>query len=120
MSPIGMTVLLLVGLGLFARTMNERIRILLALKPDDRFDHPQDRTDALVQFGFGQKRLLDREEIRAGILHAIIFAGFVILNVNEVTLFARGYSHDFVLPGCRSRGFRVSWRSSPRTSWRCW
>jgi Fe-S oxidoreductase len=96
MGPIAISLLLLVAGAFFLWTMWQRFGILLKLKGDDRFDDPVARADALVQFGFGQRRLLD--EPVAGIMHVLIFAAFMVLALREIQLFGVGFSKSFHLP----------------------
>jgi Fe-S oxidoreductase/nitrate reductase gamma subunit len=96
MSSLATTLLLAVAAAFFAWTMAQRFGILWKLKPDDRFDHAVDRTDALVAFGFGQRRLLD--EPAAGLMHVLIFAAFIVLGGREIQMFGIGFTKGFALP----------------------
>lgn len=99
MNPILMSVLLLVGLGVFARTMYQRIRLLLALEPVNRFDHLKERFRDLLVVALGQKRLVGRKRERAaGIMHALIFWGFCILLIRSLNLYGEGFVEGFTLP----------------------
>jgi len=99
MSPLFMTLLLLVGLGIFARTMYHRILLLMALEPADRFNRIRDRLKNMVVIAIGQKRLVGRKKERAsGIMHALIFWGFCVLLIRSITLYGEGYVHGFQLP----------------------
>ena len=99
MSPLFMTLLLLVGLGIFARTMYHRILLLMALEPADRFNRIKDRLKNMVIIAIGQKRLVGRKKERAsGIMHALIFWGFCVLLIRSITLYGEGYVHGFQLP----------------------
>ena len=98
MSPIYTSVLLALGLGFFGWTMFHRMRLLVALKRENRFDRPLERLKALVVFGLGQKRLVDPEELMAGILHVIIFVAFGVVSLRTITMFGIGYSENFQLP----------------------
>lgn len=62
MSPLFMTLLLLVGLGIFARTMYQRILLLMALEPTDRFNRIKDRFKNVITIALGQKRLVGRKK----------------------------------------------------------
>ena len=62
MSPLFMTLLLVVGLGIFARTMYQRILLLMALEPTDRFNRIKDRLKNMVVIALGQKRLVGRKK----------------------------------------------------------
>jgi Fe-S oxidoreductase len=96
MSPLGMTLLLLLALALFANTMADRYWLLRAGEPERRSDRFWARLRTLLRIGFGQQRLLYEEG--AGWMHAAIFAGFVVVSLRTVTLIGRGYALDFHLP----------------------
>jgi Fe-S oxidoreductase len=99
MSPLLMTLLLVVGLGIFGRTMYQRILLLKALEPADRFNRIKDRFKEMAVIALGQKRLVGRKKERAsGIMHALIFWGFCILLIRSITLYGEGYVHGFQLP----------------------
>jgi Fe-S oxidoreductase/nitrate reductase gamma subunit len=71
------TVVLVAAFSLFARSVR-RLRSYLALgKPEDRFDAPGSRLANVLRVAFGQSKLL--REPFAGILHFMIFWGFVVL-----------------------------------------
>src|SRR5262245_3476257 len=92
MNPIITAVLLFIGASIFVMQMQGRLGILHRLKYEVRWDRPLERTWALIKFGFGQKRMVDREEFLPGLMHALIFAAFVVLFVRTVMLFAMGLS----------------------------
>ena len=94
------TVLVAIGLGLFARTLYGRGRALLSARWTDLFDNIPARIQALLVFGFGQKKfLIDKRERSAGWMHFFIFWGFTILGVRVTTAFAQGwFGTEFHLP----------------------
>jgi len=98
MNPLLTAVLLAGALGFFGLTLVRRFQPLLALRRDLRTDRIGDRVQALLRFGFGQKRLLDREELFPGLLHVVLFAAFLVLALRTVTLFGMGFSESFHLP----------------------
>jgi Fe-S oxidoreductase len=98
MNPVLTALLLLVGLGLFTWSATARLRPLLALRREDRRDRAGERVAGLLRFGFGQKRLVDPEELTAGLLHVVIFAAFLVLALRTITLFGVGFSPGFHLP----------------------
>jgi hypothetical protein len=99
MNPLLTGALLAAGLGLFAWTLARRLLPLRALRRDGRLDRFGERLAALIRFGLGQRRLLDREERLPGALHAVLFAAFVVLALRTVTLFGIGFAEGFHLPG---------------------
>jgi Fe-S oxidoreductase/nitrate reductase gamma subunit len=100
-----MALVLFFGFSLFAMTMGARMGVLAKMKGANRFDQIPKRVQALIEFGIGQKRLLDPEERFWGLLHTVTFAAFILtVPVNEITLLIRGFSPNFVLPGMSLEG----------------
>ncbi len=90
-SAILMAVLLIVGLGFFARTASRRWALMMsAAAPADRFDDPGRRIGQVMKFVFGQARMF--RYTAAGVAHALIFGGFVVLALRTVILVARGFT----------------------------
>ncbi len=103
MSPVFMALLLIVGLGVFGRTMYQKIMLLMALEPSDRLDRIGDRIWDRVKEVFiiaiGQKRMVGRKrEWASGIMHAFIFWGFCVLLIRSITLYGEGFVMGFQLP----------------------
>ncbi|WNG53834.1 (Fe-S)-binding protein [Archangium gephyra] len=92
MSPIITGLLLAVGVSIFVMTMAGRIGVLLAMKQENRLDNLPQRAIALLSFGLGQKRMVDREEFTPGLMHVFIFAAFMVLAVRTVMMFVMGFS----------------------------
>ena len=98
MNPALTALMLLIAAAVFAFTMTRRVVPLFALRRDVRTDRVGERVRALLRFGFGQKRLVDPEERRPGVMHVVIFAAFLVLAVQTITLFGVGFSDGFHLP----------------------
>jgi len=99
MSPLFMSILLIVGLGIFGRTMYFKIQLLMALEPTNRVNHITERLKNLVVIALGQKRLVGRKkEWAAGFMHAMIFWGFCILLIRSLNLYGEGFVKGFQLP----------------------
>ncbi len=98
MNPLLTAALLAAALGFFGTTLVRRFQPLLALRSDTRTDRIGERVQALLRFGFGQKRLVDREELLPGLLHVVLFVAFLVLGLRTVTLFGMGFSESFHLP----------------------
>ncbi|OJT18683.1 (Fe-S)-binding protein [Archangium sp. Cb G35] len=92
MSPIITGLLLAVGVSLFVMTMAGRIGVLLAMKQENRLDNLPQRATALLSFGLGQKRMVDREEFTPGLMHVFIFAAFMVLALRTIMMFVMGFS----------------------------
>lgn len=99
MNPLLISVLLIVALAVFGRTMFRKIQLLKALAPADRGNHLKERLVNMVILAIGQKRLVGRARERsAGIVHALIFWGFCILLIRSLTLYGEGFQVGFHLP----------------------
>lgn len=98
MSPLGITLLMLVGFATFCWLAWRKLSIVVALAPDNRFDHPRRRVQRLLQVGFGQSRLLSGD-FRPGLMHAVIFFGFLTLLVRKLHLIVIGYFPLATIPG---------------------
>ncbi len=99
MNPLLMSILLIIALAIFSRTMVHKIRLLMALGPANRFNHIIDRLKNVLVLAMGQKRLVGRKkEWASGIMHAFIFWGFCVLSIRTLTLFGEGFLKGFHLP----------------------
>ena len=95
-NPVIMSVLLFCALSLFANTIANRYWMMLAGVDDVRTDHPRARLMSLINFGFLQKRLVQRKG--AGWMHVTIFVGFMVVSLRTITLIGQGFALDFHLP----------------------
>jgi len=100
-----MTLLLLVSLYFFYRIMRTKILVLLRAKPEVRWDRVQDRIENVIRIAFAQKKLF--KEKAAGVMHAFIFWGFLILLFRSLTLICRAYSEG----GVFESAFSIFWFS---------
>jgi len=88
--------ILIVGLALFLYIMYERYKLLRSAKPDLRFDSLAKRLFDLILYGILQKR--QPRYLWIGILHIMIFWGFVVLALRSISLYGLGVKAEFILP----------------------
>jgi len=87
----------LVGLIVFAFIVARRLAPMVRAQRDFRFDRPLARLGKVLQFWLGQWR---HPRYRfAGILHILIFAGFLLLASRAFTVLAMGVSDRFATFG---------------------
>src|SRR5712664_4766955 len=98
MAPILATLIIAAGLALFSWTMSYRIRPLLFSRKEVRWDDPLTRTEKLIEYGFGQKRMPAKPERAAGIAHVWIFVAFIVAQLGTLTSFGLAYDPGFHLP----------------------
>ena len=61
MSALIFSVIIIIALGYFARTIYRRFGMLLKVAPVNRFDHIPERIKAVLVYAFGQKKFVQRE-----------------------------------------------------------
>jgi Fe-S oxidoreductase len=87
----------LLGLACFSYIVAKRLTPLLRGERDVRCDRPLVRLGKLAQFWLGQWK--QPRYLFAGILHIVLFAGFLILAIRSVSLLMLGVSEHFVMRG---------------------
>jgi Fe-S oxidoreductase len=102
-TPVLLTLIIIGAIGLFGLTLYHRFLLLRAAEADRRFDHFGQRLRSVLVYAFGQKKFL-RGEQPAGLMHFVIFWGFMIVAARTITLFGQGYNPHFYLPGLHPEG----------------
>jgi Fe-S oxidoreductase len=97
MSPAGISLLMLLAFVGFGWLAWRKLQIVLALQPEVRWDQPWQRLRSVLVNGFLQDRML-RREWRPGLMHAVIFLGFMSLLLRKLHLIAIGYSEGASFP----------------------
>jgi hypothetical protein len=104
MSPLGITLLLVVGFAGFAWLAWRKLSILPRLQSEPRWDHPGQRLKSVLVNGLLQRRMVQREW-PAGLMHAVIFLGFMALLLRKLQLIVIGFHEPFVYPGLPGQWF---------------
>ena len=92
-------IIVIFGLALFFYTIYKRYLLLRSGQPDPRFSSLGRRLVDLLMYGFIQKR--QPRYFWAGLLHLMIFWGFVVLGLRSIELIGQGLKADFILPFMR-------------------
>ena len=98
MSPVLFPIILGIGLLVFTGIMAVRSRLLWAARPAARLDRIPERIKRTLVYGLGQKKFLVGEQ-PSGIMHALVFWGFVVLMLQVIMLFGRAWDPNWSLPG---------------------
>src|SRR5512134_1752061 len=98
MSPVGITLLMLVAFAGFGWLAARKLAIVARLQAEMRWDRPGARLMAVLVNGFLQSRMV-RGDWKPGVMHAVIFAGFLTLLVRKLQLIAIGYDATVTYPG---------------------
>lgn len=95
MNPVAMALIILGLLGLFAWSANRRWGLMKVGSPthESRFNLIGQRIKRVFVFAFYQKRL--RYYFTAGLGHNLIFLGFMVLLLNTLILWGRGFFPGF-------------------------
>ncbi len=87
----------LAGLACFTWMMVRRVAPLLRAAPDPRFDHLWERTTLVLKVWLAQWR--HPRYMLAGVLHIVLFLGFLVLGLRSFQLVFLGFMETFTLPG---------------------
>ena len=98
MSHLAFPILWAIALVVFGAIIVVRTRLLLRARPAGRFDRIPERIKRTVVYGLGQKKFLVGEQ-PSGIVHALVFWGFVILMLQVITMFGRAFDARWNIPG---------------------
>jgi Fe-S oxidoreductase len=98
MSHVVFPILWGIGMLVFAGIIALRARLLFRARPASRVDRIPERISQTITYGFGQKKFLTGEQ-PSGIMHALVFWGFVVLMLQVVILFGRAFDEDWSIPG---------------------
>ncbi len=87
----------LIGLACFAWIMGRRIAPLLRAAPDPRWDRIPERILLVLKIWLAQWR--QPRYMLAGVLHIVVFFGFLILAARSSQMVVLGFVDGFVFPG---------------------
>ena len=98
MGPLGITLLLLASFTAFTGLALRKLRIVASLQPEPRWDQPAARLRTVLLDGLLQRRMI-RREWKPGLMHTVIFLGFLSLLLRKLQLIAIGYDEGFAVTG---------------------
>jgi Fe-S oxidoreductase len=87
----------LLGLACFAYIIGRRLLPLFAAAPDLRFDRAGKRLAAVLKFWLAQWK--QPRYLLAGVLHIVLFFGFLVLSIRSTSLVMLGIFDRFTMPG---------------------
>jgi Fe-S oxidoreductase len=87
----------LIGTGAFTYIIALRLAPLVKAAPDFRRNHTLSRVRQLIKIWLIQYR--QPRYMLAGVLHILIFAGFLILSIRSISMVIIGMAPHFVMPG---------------------
>jgi len=81
-------ILLAIGIGYFTMNVRKLARNIRLGHPTDRTDNPAARWSNMARVALGQSKMVKRPV--AGILHILVYAGFVIINLEVLEIIIDG------------------------------
>ncbi len=81
-------ILLIVAIGYFAKNVKKLIRNIKLGRDVDVNDHKSERFKNMMMIAFGQSKMVRRPI--AGILHAIVYVGFIVINIEVLEIIVDG------------------------------
>ena len=81
-------ILLLAGIGFFINNIKKLHRNIKLGKSINRTDNPDTRLKNMLMIAFGQSKMVKRPI--AGLLHIIVYVGFVIINIEVIEIIIDG------------------------------
>ena len=81
-------ILLCIGIGFFAMNVKKLIRNIKLGKEVNRKDNPSERWKNMAMIAMGQSKMVKRPI--AGFLHIIVYAGFIIINLEVLEIIIDG------------------------------
>ncbi|MDA8596487.1 (Fe-S)-binding protein [Flavobacteriaceae bacterium] len=90
--------LLLAGLGFFAKNIKSLIRNIKLGRPQNRTDRKSERWGNMARIALGQSKMVRRPI--SGMLHIVVYVGFVLINIEllEIVLDGLFGTHRLFLP----------------------
>ena len=88
LSNILFAIILILGIGYFARNVKKLIRNIKLGQDIDRSDNPKERWKNMAMIALGQSKMVKRPI--AGFLHILVYLGFVIINIEVLEIIIDG------------------------------
>ncbi|MEX1383061.1 4Fe-4S dicluster domain-containing protein [Lutibacter sp.] len=85
---IAFAILLIIGVGFFAKNVKKLIRNIKLGKQVNRIDNSADRWKNMAMIALGQSKMVKRPI--AGILHIVVYVGFIIINIEVIEIIIDG------------------------------
>jgi heterodisulfide reductase subunit C len=85
---IAFALALIIGIGFFARNVKKLIRNINLGRDVDRTDNKSERWKNMIMIALGQSKMVKRPI--AGILHVIVYIGFIIINLELIEIIIDG------------------------------
>ena len=85
----------LIGFAIYS--ISVKVSIFARGRPDWRFDHLVERVTSLVPYLLGNTRVARKQYWYSGVLHSLIYWGFIVLQIRTLNFLLKGFSEDISL-----------------------
>ena len=82
------------GVAFFVYSVSVKVSVFARGKGDNRFDHLIERLTSLVPYLMGNSRVARPRYWYSGLLHTLIYWGFIVLQVRTLNFLVGGIDHD--------------------------
>ena len=104
-------------IAFFIYSVSIKVSVFARGKGDNRFDHLFERLTSLVPYLLGNARVARKRYWYSGLLHSLIYWGFIVLQIRTINFILKGIDDDISL---RARlGRRPTTTSSSARRWTC-
>jgi Fe-S oxidoreductase len=83
---------ILIGFALYS--IGVKVAVFARGRADWRFDHLFERVTSLVPYLLGNARVARKQYWYSGLLHSLIYWGFIVLQVRTINFILKGFDHD--------------------------
>jgi Fe-S oxidoreductase len=85
------------GVAFFLYSVSLKLSVIARGKGDNRFDHLFERLTSLVPYLLGNARVARKQYWYSGLLHTMIWWGFLVLQVRTLNFLLKGFSEEISL-----------------------
>ena len=85
---------LAVGIAFFIYSVSVKVSVFARGKGDNRFDKLGERLTSLIPYLLGNSRVARPRYWYSGLLHTMIYWGFIVLQVRTLNFLLAGFDHD--------------------------
>ena len=85
------------AVAFFVYSVSVKVAVFARGKPDWRFDHLFERLASLGPYLVGNSRVVRRRYWYSGLLHTMIYWGFIVLQIRTLNFLLKGVNNDISL-----------------------
>ena len=87
---------LVIGIGFALYSISVKLSVFSRGRADRRFDHLFERLTSLVPYLLGNARVARKQYWYSGLLHTLIYWGFIVLQIRTLNFLLKGFNEDML------------------------